>query len=114
MFKHGIAPGFVAGQTEKARNGHGSLAAHPLDAYCRVERSQRDGHIRGVRCDAHLRGAQDGEIAMIASARGAAASRFALVTWLGDILEIDAARSLEQVPTCRRQVTQLAGSPGEQ
>ncbi len=57
---------------------------------------------------------QDREFAVIAFPRGAAAARHPLVAGLGDVLEVDAARALQQVPAGGGQVAQLARSASEQ
>src|SRR5258705_459486 len=62
---------------------------------------------------ARLRGAQDGQLAVVALARGAAAARRALVARLRDVLEVDAARALQQVAARRGEVAQLARGPIE-
>src|SRR5258708_34839164 len=83
------------------------LAVRTEHAYNGVEGSQCDSHVRRMRRDARLRCAQDGQGAVIASARGTATARHALIARLGDILEIDAARALQQAPPGRRPVAQL-------
>src|SRR5260221_3492884 len=90
------------------------LAVRTEHTYDGVEGGQCDGHVRRMRRDARLRCAQDGQGAVIASARGTATARHALIAWLGDILEVDAARALQQIPPGRRQVAQLARGSREQ
>jgi pantothenate kinase len=75
-----------------------------------IEGGQSNRHVRGMRGDARLRGAQDGQFAVIALAGRAAAARLTLVAGLGNVLEVDAARALQQVPTGGGQVAQLARS----
>src|SRR5947209_15612501 len=90
------------------------LAIRTEHTYNGVEGGQGDGHVRGMRRDACIRCAQDSQGAVIALARGTATARYALIARLGDILEVDTARALQQVPASRCKVAQLARCPREQ
>src|SRR5260370_21918954 len=61
-----------------------------------------------MRRDTCLRCPKDSAVALIALARGAAAARYPLVAGLGDVLEVDAASPLQQVPASRGEVAELA------
>src|SRR5713226_548868 len=67
-----------------------------------------------MRRDTCLRCPEDSALALIALTRGAAAARYPLVAWLGDVLEVDAARALKQVPASRGEVAELARGTREQ
>ena len=69
---------------------------------------------RRMRGDAVLRVAEDRVVAVLALARGAAGAGAALVAGLRDVLEVAAARALEQVAADGREVAQLARGAGEQ
>src|SRR5579864_8308519 len=90
------------------------LAIRTKHAYNGVEGGQRDGHVRWMRRDTPLRCTEDGQVAVMALARGTATARHALIARLRDILEVDAARTLQQVSAGRRQVAQLARGAREQ
>jgi hypothetical protein len=60
-----------------------------------------------------LAGAEDCEHAVDAADRRAAAARLALVAWRARVVEIEAARSLQQVAAGRDHVAQLLRSSGE-
>ena len=77
-------------------------------------RGQRDRHVRRVGGDAVLGVAEDRVVAVLALARGAAGAGAALVAGLRDVLEVAAARALEQVAADGGEVAQLAGGAGEQ
>ncbi len=59
------------------------LACDPSIAIACSPAPEGHGHIRGMRRDVRLRGAQDDQLAMIAFARGASAARHALVARRG-------------------------------
>src|SRR6266849_1820091 len=67
-----------------------------------------------MRGDTCLRCPKDSAIALIALPRGAAAAWHTLVARLGDVLEVDAARALQQVPTSSGEIAQLARGACEQ
>ncbi len=67
-----------------------------------------------MRGDAGLRCPQDSKLAVIALTCGAAAARYPLVARLRNVLEVDAARALQQVPTGGGEIAQLARGPCEQ
>jgi hypothetical protein len=96
--------------------GHRDRAppARPLDVHVGPERRHRDGHVGRVRRDARRRVPDDREVAVLALAGRAAGSGRALVARLGDVLEVRAARALEQVAADRGEVAQLPGGALEQ
>src|SRR5271166_1276066 len=67
-----------------------------------------------MRCDAGLASADDGERARVAADRRAAAAGLALVARLVRVIEIRAARALEEVAGGRRLVAQLPRGAGEE
>src|SRR5260370_5254508 len=67
-----------------------------------------------MRRDTCLRCPKDSAVALIALARGAAAARYPLVAGLGDVLEVDAASPLQQVPASRGEVAEVARDSSEQ
>src|SRR5215208_6403784 len=71
------------------------------------ERCKGDAHIRRMRGDAVLAGAKNSVDPVDAVDRRAAAARLALVAGCGDIIEIEAARSLQQIATRGGHVAQL-------
>src|SRR5581483_11857018 len=66
-----------------------------------------------MRRDAVLRVPEHGEVAVLALACGAAGAGLALVARLRHVLEVRAARALQQVPARRREVAQLPRRAGE-
>ena len=97
----------VAGQAVELGEGDGALAARPGDADDRLQRGQRDAHVRRVDGDALLARAQDRVHAVEAVDRGAAGARFALVAGRGRVVEVVTARPLHQVAARRRHVAEL-------
>src|SRR6185503_15102452 len=99
-FEDRVALGVAAGQTVQAGDRDRPLALQAGDVHLRADRGQRDGHVGGVRRDARCRMPEDREVAVVALARRAATRippALALVAWLRDVLEVGAARALEQV-----------------
>ena len=78
-----------------------------LDLDLGVQRRHGDGHVRRVDGDAGLAGAQDGVHAVVAAQRRAAAARLAFVAGHGDVIEIRAARALQEIAGRGRLVAEL-------
>ena len=114
VFEDGIALRFITGQAVEADERNRPLAVRTKHAYNGVEGGQCNGHVRRMCGDARIRCTQDGQGAVITLACGTAAARYALITRLGDILEVNATRTLQQVPAGRSKVAQLARGPREQ
>src|ERR1700722_287756 len=75
------------------------------------EGGQHDGHVGGIGCNAISTRTKDRVPSIEAPDRGTSAARRALVAGMkGPIHEIRAARSLEQISSCRRHVAELRGS----
>src|SRR5216683_2019748 len=95
------------------RNDSGeALAVDRLDLG--IERPHRDRHIRWMRRDAVLAGAQDRVNAVEAGKRRAAGARTTLVAGFCDVVEIIAAGSLEQIAAGRGLVAQLRAGTSQQ
>src|SRR5205823_12606649 len=114
VFEYGIALRFITGQAVEADERNRPLAVRTKHAYNGVEGGQCNGHVRRMCGDARIRCTQDGQGAVITLASGTAAARYALITRLGDMLEVNATRTLQQVRAGRSRVAQLAGGPREQ
>src|SRR6516225_6298033 len=65
--------------------------------HTRLEGGERDAHIRGMRGDAVLARPQDRVHPIDPFDRRTAAARLALIAWRGRIVEIEAARSLQEI-----------------
>src|SRR5207237_10340159 len=76
-----------------------------------VESHHRHGHVGRVGGHARIRVADDREVAVVALDGGTAGARLALVARLGHVLEVRAARALEQVAADGREVAQLPEAP---
>ena len=79
-----------------------------------VERPHGDRHVAGMRGDAGVARADDGVLPAEAADGRAAAARLPLVAGLVGVVEIGAARALQQVAGRGRLVAQLAGGAGDQ
>src|SRR6266576_5535413 len=110
MLKHGVTLWLVTRQAIKVHQRDRTFSLRPQHAHNSIKGYHRDGHVRGMRGDTRLRCPQDGEFAVIALPRRAAAARDTFVAWPGNVLEVDAARALQQVPAGGSQVAQLARS----
>src|SRR3984893_17903244 len=93
--------------------GNAALAPAPTYQYARLEHRERDAHVGGVDRDAVLARAEDCVHSIDAVDRRAAAAGFALIAWGCGVVEIKAARSLQQVASGRGHVAQLLRSSGE-
>ena len=87
--------------------GDAALAARAGGQHARFERSQGNTHVGRVRGDAVFARAEDRVHAVDAVDRRAAAARRALVARCARIVEVQAARSLQQVAAGRGHVAQL-------
>src|SRR6266702_5441769 len=97
MLKHGVTLWLVTRQAIKVHQRDRPFPLRPQHAHHSIKRYHRDGHVRGMRSNTRLRCSQDRQVTVIALTRGAAASRDTFVAWLGDVLEVDAARALQQI-----------------
>ena len=109
----GVVLRLVAGQPVQAGDRDRALAVGAEHVDVRADGGQRDRHVRGVGGDAVLGVAEDREVAVLALERRAAGAGAALVARLRDVLEVAAARALEEVAADGREVAQLAGGAGE-
>src|SRR5262249_29308128 len=74
----------------------------------RVERCERNGHVRWMRRDTRLAGAEDGEVAIESADRRASGTRRAFVATRGTVIvEVRTARTLQQIPADGRLVAKL-------
>ena len=99
----GVSPG----RRWKSANGMVRSPAGPGDMHRGVERGERHAHVGGMRRDAGLAGAEDRVDAVEAVDRRAAAAGLALVAGRRRVVEVGAARALQQVAAGRRHVAQL-------
>ena len=90
------------------------VAVRPRRLDRRVEHAHRHRHVARMGGDAGLAAADHGVLAAVAADRRAAAARDALVARLVGVVEVGAARALQQVARGRRHVAQLAGGAGQQ
>ena len=79
-----------------------------------VERDQRDAEVRRVRRDAALAPPDDGVKPVLAAAGVAARAGLALIAGAGDIVEVGAARPLQEIAADRGGVAKLRGRSGQQ
>src|ERR1700747_1319854 len=84
-----------------------ALAVFAGRQHARFQRGERDAHVRRMRGDAVLARPQDRVHAVDPFDRGAAAARFALIARRGRIVEIEAARSLQEIAPGGGHVAQL-------
>ena len=80
----------------------------------RAERHERHAEVGGVRRDTGVAPSQDGVEPRQAFLRITAAAGFSAIAGAGDIVEILAARALQDIAAGRRGVAQLCGSPRQQ
>src|SRR5580693_2639892 len=78
-----------------------------------VERDQRDAEIRRVCRDAALAPPQYGVKPVVAATGVAARTGIALIAGAGDVVEIRAARPLQEIPSDRSGVAKLRGRSGQ-
>jgi hypothetical protein len=77
------------------------------------ERGQRHAHVRRMRRDAGLAPAEDRVDVVGAFEGGAAATGLAFIAGRRDVVQIVAARTLEEIAASRRHVAQLCGRAGK-
>ena len=97
----------------EVRERDAAIAAVPGHLHAGVERGERDAHVGGMRRNAMLARAQDRVHAVDAVDRGAAGARLALVARRGGVVEVQAARALQQIAAVGRHVAQLRRRAGE-
>ncbi len=107
-FEDGFAVGGIAGEEVEVGDGDIALALFAVDVDCGFEGDEGDGHVRGVRGDAVLAGAEDGEGAVGAGDCGAAGAGVAFVAREGGVAEVHAAGALEEVAGGGGHVAELA------
>ncbi len=103
----------VAGQAMEIGEGDAAFATRAGREHARVESGKRNTHVGGMRRDAVFAGAEDRVHAVDAVDRRAAAAWLAFVARRARVVEVEAARSLQQVAAGRRHVAQLRRSAGE-
>jgi hypothetical protein len=103
----------VAGQAVEVGEGDAALARRAARQHARIKRGQRNAHVGRMRGDAMFAGAEDRVHAVDAADRRAAAARLALVASRARVVEIEAARSLQQVAAGRGHIAQLLRRSGE-
>ena len=79
----------------------------------RLQHRQRDAHVRGVSGDAMLARPEDRVHAVDAVDRRTAATRLALIARCDRVVEVQAARALQEIAPGRGHVAQLLRGPGE-
>ena len=103
----------IARQAMELGKRNAALAAPAGRQHTRLEGGERDAHVRGMRGDAMLARSQDRVHAVDPADRRTAAARLALIAGRGRIVEIQAARSLQEIAPGRGHVAQLRRGPGE-
>src|SRR5262249_7277811 len=93
--------------------GAHALAVFAGCQHARLEGGERDAHVRGMRGDAVLARPQDRVHPIDPFDRRTAAARLALIAWRGRIVEIEAARALQEVTPGGSHVPQLLRGAGE-
>ena len=99
----------------KVGEGDGALAFQAANAHGRIERGERNRHVRRMNGDAAFARAENGVDAVLAFERGAARAGLALVAG-GErgVVKVMAARSLQEVAAHRGHVAQLRRGAGEE
>src|SRR5207247_8566171 len=90
----------------------GPVGIEQLDL--RFEDRHRDGHIRWMGGDAGVARPQDCVPSVDAADRRAARSRITLVAACGQVVEVSATGTLQELATDGSSVAKLAGGAGEQ
>ena len=90
-----------------------ALAARAGCQHARIESSECDAHVRGMRGDAVLARPQDRVHPVDPADRGTTAFRLALIARCACIVEIEAARSLQEIAARGRHIAQLLRGPGQ-
>ena len=112
--QRGVLLGVVAGQAVQVGKGNGAGAARRAHLHHRFQRGQRHAQVGRVRGNAVFAGAQDGVLARQGSTRRAAAAGLALVARHAHVVEVHAARALQQVAAVGGQVADLRRRAGQQ
>ena len=104
----------VAGQPVKVRERNLALAARAGHVNLRLQHGQRDAHVRRMHRDAGFARAEDGVHAVEAADGRAARAGLAFVAGRRNVVEVGAARALQEVAADRRHVAQLLRGAGQQ
>ena len=105
----------VAGQAVEILQRDGALCfLWPLNVHLGTQRTHRDCHIAGMRCNTGIAGAENGMDAVEPFAGVTARARIAFVAGHIGVVEVVAPRALAQVTASRRLVAQLSRSTGQQ
>ena len=99
----GVSPG----SRWNSANADGARASRAHDMNLGLQRGERDAHVGRMRRDARLAGAEDRVDAIDPFDRRAAAAGLTFVARRSRVIEVEAARALQQVAACRRHVAQL-------
>jgi hypothetical protein len=91
-----------------------ALARFAFNLEDSVERDQRHAEIRRMRRDAALAPSHDGVQPVVAAAGIAARARIALIAGAGDVVEIRAARTLQEIASDGGGIAQLRRCAGQQ
>src|SRR6516162_8242089 len=103
----------IAGQAMEFGKRNAALAVFAGCQHARLEGGERDAHVRGMRGDAVLARPQDRVHPIDPFDRRTAAARLALIAWRGRIVEIEAARSLQEIAPGGCHVPQLLRGAGK-
>src|SRR6266480_3609850 len=108
-----LAVGAVAGKPVQLSERRHALAIRTENPYSRIQRYERDAHVRWVRRDAVRARPEHGVHAIVSLERRAARARLPLVARRRRVPEVQAARALEQVTGRRRHVADLTRCASE-
>ena len=111
-FEVRIALRRVAGKAVKILQRDHALARGAGDVHLRLEHRESHAHVGRVRGDASFARAENCVHPVMAADRGAAAAGLALVAGRSDVVEIRAARSLQQIAARRCHIAQLLRRAG--
>ncbi len=115
--QRGVRARVLAGQPVQVRDRHDPLAVGTQHPHRRVQRAQRDRHVRGVGGDAGVRGPRPSSVAPRTArlrwwpSRAAARTGLALVARHRGVGEVGAAGALQQVAAGGGAVAQLPARP---
>src|SRR5690349_264445 len=104
----------LAGKPVELRQRNYSVAARSSHVHTRIERDQRNRHVRRMRRDARLARTKYGVHPIVAADGGATGARRTLVAWRRRVTKVCAARTLQEVSSRRRHVAELPRRAGEQ
>ncbi len=93
--------------------GDGALTRRACHVHLGLECGERHAHVGGVRGDARLARAEDCVHAVEPVDGGAAAAGLTFIAGRGDVVEIVAARALQEIAARRSHVAQLLRGAGE-